>query len=287
MRVLITRFLSGRVGKKFPIEQAVTDFFPTRPDKKRVAQNLAPSSMKINQLDIIFMTDNVLKLQAFKLKGRLCTLTVLSVLDTDEANFTEYLNEVISKAPRLFSKTPIVLDFSEVDHTLICLQSFCRQLREQGLIPVAVQSASQALQTEALAAGLAVLGASSSQDKELMEEDSESKVQSSETITSKLISSQVRSGQQVVSKGGDLVIVSSVSHGAELLADGNIHVYGALRGRALAGIAGNKHARIFCQSLDAELVSIAGFYRLRDAIVPPSGPCQIYLQNDHIQIESL
>lgn len=279
--------LSWSIGRKVVIEQAITHFLPIPHDKNRFAQNLVSSSMKINQLDITFMTDNVLKSQAFKLKGRLCTLTVLSVLDTDEANFTDYLNEVISKAPRLFSKTPIVLDFSEVDHSSIRLQSFCRQLREQGLIPVAVQSASQALQTEALAAGLALLGASSSQDKVLMEESSESKVQLTETTTTKLVCSQVRSGQQLVSKGGDLVIVSSVSHGAELLADGNIHVYGALRGRALAGIAGNKQARIFCQSLDAELVSIAGFYRLRDAIVPPSGPCQIYLQNDHIQIESL
>ncbi|MRB49474.1 septum site-determining protein MinC, partial [Bacillus thuringiensis] len=81
----------------------------------------------------------------------------------------------------------------------------------------------------------------------------------------------------VVCKGGDLVITASVSHGAELLADGNIHVYGALRGRALAGISGDKQARIFCHSLEAELVSIAGFYRLSDAITPQPGPCQIFL----------
>jgi septum site-determining protein MinC len=88
-----------------------------------------------------------------------------------------------------------------------------------------------------------------------------------------------------VSKGGDLVITASVSHGAELLADGNIHVYGALRGRALAGIAGDKNARIFCQSLEAELVSIAGFYRLSDAIEPIASPCQIFIHDERIQIE--
>ena len=90
-----------------------------------------------------------------------------------------------------------------------------------------------------------------------------------------------------MSKGGDLVITAAVSHGAELLADGNIHVYGALRGRALAGIAGDKLARIFCQSLEAELVSIAGCYRLSDAIGKIAGPCQIYLQDDRIQIDPL
>ena len=83
------------------------------------------------------------------------------------------------------------------------------------------------------------------------------------------------------------MITASVSHGAELLADGNIHVYGALRGRALAGIAGNKQARIFCQSLDAELVSIAGVYRLSDVIEPMNVPCQIFIQDDRIQIEPL
>ena len=243
--------------------------------------------MKINRMDIVFMTDNLLKSQAFKLKGRLCTLTVLYILDADEAQFTTYLNEVISKAPRLFTNTPIVLDFSAVQSSSININNFCHLLREHSLIPVAVQSASFSLQTEALAAGLAVLGASSSQDRALTLEPLDSVGDLTDAIKTKLLTSQVRSGQQVVSKGGDLVIVSSVSHGAELLADGNIHVYGALRGRALAGIAGNKQSRIFCQSLDAELVSIAGFYRLRDSIEPPVGPCQIYLQDDHIQIDPL
>ena len=106
-------------------------------------------------------------------------------------------------------------------------------------------------------------------------------------IKTKLLTTPVRSGQQVVSKGADLIVTASVSPGAELLADGNIHVYGTLRGRALAGIAGDKQARIFCQSLDAELVSIAGFYRLRDAIEPIAAPCQIFIQDDRIQIEPL
>lgn len=97
----------------------------------------------------------------------------------------------------------------------------------------------------------------------------------------------VRSGQQVVAKGGDLVVSAAVSPGAEVLADGNIHVYGPLRGRALAGISGNKEARIFCMSLEAELVSIAGSYCLSDAITPHHGPCQIFLKDDHIHIEPI
>ena len=82
----------------------------------------------------------------------------------------------------------------------------------------------------------------------------------------KMVIQPVRSGQQVYAKGGDLVVLSSVSEGAEILADGNIHVYGALRGRALAGVQGDENARIFCSHLDASLVSIAGVYLLNDGV---------------------
>ncbi|MNJ61122.1 Septum site-determining protein MinC [compost metagenome] len=80
----------------------------------------------------------------------------------------------------------------------------------------------------------------------------------------RIITTPVRGGQQIYAQGGDLVVVSSVSPGAELLADGNIHVYGAMRGRALAGIKGNTRARIFCQQLTAEMVSIAGQYKVSE-----------------------
>lgn len=239
-------------------------------------------------MDIAVMNDNVLKSQAFKLKGRLYTFTVMHLLDLDRLLFEQQLSEVIAQAPRLFDRTPIVLDCSAIDGEQLDLQSLCQHMREQGLIPVAVQGGGPLLETLAQCQGLAVLNTSSTQDRPVVEKQQEPAAPIVvETIKTKLLTTPVRSGQQVVSKGGDLVITAAVSHGAELLADGNIHVYGALRGRALAGIAGDKQARIFCQSLEAELVSIAGFYRLRDAIEPISGACQIFLQDDHIQIEPL
>ena len=85
----------------------------------------------------------------------------------------------------------------------------------------------------------------------------------------------------------DLIVTTSVSNGAELLAEGSIHIYGPLRGRALAGIGGDQACRIFCQSLEAELVSIAGFYKLSDAISHHNGPCQIYLKDEQVIIEPL
>ncbi|MFV0819608.1 septum site-determining protein MinC [Tatlockia micdadei] len=233
------------------------------------------------------MTDNLLKSQAFKLKGRLYTFTVLQLLNNDRVLFAQQLDDMILKAPRFFDKTPIILDCSALHDLDFDLQAFCQSMREHNLIPVAIQGASPFLETLAQCQGLGILHASSSQDKLLIENEVEEQAPMATETKSKLLTTPVRSGQQVVSKGGDLVITASVSHGAELLADGNIHVYGALRGRALAGISGDKQARIFCQSLEAELVSIAGFYRLSDAIEPHQGPCQIYLQDEHIHIESL
>ena len=239
-------------------------------------------------MDIIVMTDNLLKSQAFKLKGRLYTFTVLQLLTNDRVQFAHQLDEVITKAPLFFDKTPIVLDCSALQEGEFDLQGFCQCMREHNLMPVAIQGANPLLATLAQCQGLAVLHASATHDKTLIENNVEEQpIAVVEQSRSKLQTTPVRSGQQVVSKGGDLVIAASVSHGAELLADGNIHVYGALRGRALAGISGDKQARIFCLSLEAELVSIAGFYRLSDAIEPYAGPCQIYLQDEHIHIEPL
>ncbi len=227
---------------------------------------------------------------AFKLKGRLYTLTVVQLMSTDKVFFTKHLASVVAQAPRLFDNTPIILDCSLIKDEQLDLAGFCHELRVSGMIPVAIQGGLPIYAALAESLGLPTLFASSSHDKPMMtqsENHEEAVISSSETIKTRLLTVPVRSGQQVVSKGGDLVVTSSVSHGAELLADGNIHVYGALRGRALAGIAGNKDARIFCQSLDAELVAIAGYYCLSDAMQATDGPCQIFLRDEHIQIEPL
>ena len=237
-------------------------------------------------MDIIQMSENITKTQAFKLKGRLYTFTVLQILSTDKDIFAQQFAETVVKAPKLFERTPVVFDLSFVTHLEFDLQGLCQIAREHGMIPVAVQGGNTLQNTLAQCQGLAVLNASTSQDKPIIEQGIENN-SVAESAKTKLLTTPVRSGQQVVAKGADLIVTASVSHGAELLADGNIHVYGALRGRALAGISGDLEARIYCHSLEAELVSIAGFYRLSDAIETVNGPCQIYLLNEHIVIEPL
>ncbi len=96
----------------------------------------------------------------------------------------------------------------------------------------------------------------------------------------------VRSGTQIYARGGDLIVTAAVSAGAEVMADGNIHVYGRLRGRALAGAAGDTAARIFCTRLEAELISIAGRYLVSEQLPAEyqGGPAQIALVDDALTI---
>ncbi|HJU50263.1 MAG TPA: septum site-determining protein MinC [Pseudogulbenkiania sp.] len=105
-----------------------------------------------------------------------------------------------------------------------------------------------------------------------------------------IVDRPVRAGQQIYAKGGDLVVLAMVSAGAEVIADGNIHVYAPLRGRALAGARGNTAARIFTQCMEAELVSIAGVYRTIEQALPDSirgKPAQVFLENERLVINAL
>ncbi len=105
----------------------------------------------------------------------------------------------------------------------------------------------------------------------------------------KLMKRPVRSGQQVYARDTDLIVMGQVGPGAEVIADNHIHIYGPLRGRALCGVSGNTDARIFCQSLEAELVSVAGNYRVLEAIPEDlrGKPAQIWLDEERLNIEPL
>jgi septum site-determining protein MinC len=104
-----------------------------------------------------------------------------------------------------------------------------------------------------------------------------------------LLDTQVRSGQSVVFPEGDITVVGSVSSGAEIVAGGSIHVYGTLRGRAMAGINGNLSARIYCHKIEAELLAIDGYYRTAEEIDATlyAGPTQVWLDGEIVQITPL
>ncbi|MFT3742480.1 MAG: septum site-determining protein MinC [Gammaproteobacteria bacterium] len=224
----------------------------------------------------------------FELKGSLFTLTVMHLLNPRiDENFITQLRHYAQNTPNLFKNMPLVVDLQKVDagNIPIDFETLKVQLRQQGLVPVGVRSGNEQYQQAAQQAGLAILASQGVASREA----SPSKKPAADKLNpSKIVTKPVRSGQQIYAKKADLIVVGPVSHGAELLADGNIHVYGNLRGRALAGVTGNTAARIFCSKLEAELVSIAGYYKLQDELSKShTQAVQVFLENTEIKIEDL
>ena len=219
---------------------------------------------------------------AVSLKGSLFTLPVLQLLTTNIDEITYQLCKLAKQSPNFFQYTPVVIDLKLIKTTL-AFNELVKSVRDQKMIPVGVRGGDEEQQQAAQQAGLALLP-----PEKQAEQRTTSTTQPLRT-PSRLVTQPVRSGQQIVAKGGDLIVLGSVSHGAELLADGHIHIHGTLRGRALAGISGDGNARIFCKQLEAELVSIAGFYRLKTDL-PASDPTtmtHIYLSEEHLVIDNL
>lgn len=241
----------------------------------------------------------------FQLKGGLYTLTSIQLLKSDLSNFAAHLEDKIKQAPKFFLNAPIVIDcqkLGKADESLD-LPRLVEIIRAAQLYPVAIRGGGVSLQQTAAQCQLAILPESKVEpDRRPVTHQTTpppkaqaplrtqvSEREDLETPT-RLITLPVRSGQQIYARGADLLVLAPVSHGAELLADGHIHVYAPLRGRALAGISGNKDARIFCQSLEAELVSIAGQYRLSEDLKDGplwKAPVQIALDERSLHITPL
>ncbi|MGF1749729.1 septum site-determining protein MinC [Vibrio cionasavignyae] len=189
------------------------------------------------------------------LKGSSFTLSVLHLSDNDVSKAVHFLQEKVKQAPTFFAAAPVVLNISQV-HDDIQFLDLKLGIEEAGMIPVGVTGCKdKRTQNLASDAGFAIMTASKTPAK------APAKME-----PTKIIRTPVRSGQQVYAKNGDLVILSHVSAGAEVIADGTIHIHGTLRGRAIAGASGSTDAKILCHDLQAELVSIAGNYWLSDQI---------------------
>ncbi|KMV30709.1 septum site-determining protein MinC [Photobacterium swingsii] len=190
-----------------------------------------------------------------ELKGSTFTLSALHLSNEDIQQATDHLKEKVNQAPNFFAAAPIVIDISNAG-TNIDFKQLKAGITEAGMIPVGISGCKDTkMQSLAKEAGLAVMNAA----KQI-----QPNVPAMEPT--RIIRTPVRSGQQIYAKNCDLVVMSNVSAGAEIIADGCIHVYGVLRGRAIAGANGQKQARIFCHNLQPELVSIDGNFWLSDKI---------------------
>lgn len=225
-----------------------------------------------------------------ELKGSTFTLSVLHLTETDPKQIKELLSSKVAQAPQFFHFAPLVLNVKQLAY-IPDFKALKSLIEEEDFVLVGISGANdEAMKVAAREAGLAVLtaGKESSLARKSEAVPAAEAIANSSTTT-RVHQGNVRSGQQIYAEGGSLVILGSVSHGAEVIADDSIHVYGVLRGRALAGARGNRQARIYCQHLEAELVSIAGTYQLSDAL-PESflgRDAQIRREQDQIMFERL
>jgi len=203
-------------------------------------------------------------------QGAVFTVMVVRAGMLRDPAFEHELAEQIRRSPRFFLNAPVVLDLKEaVEFTHEAEFVEAKELlRHHTLTLIGAQNTTPAQLEAAAAAGLASFAPNAPQPSRRPPHEptrSAPPVPAAGAKT-RLVTQPVRSGTQIYARGADLVITAAVSPGAEIIADGNIHVYGALRGRALAGAGGDVEARIFCSRLEAELVSIAGRYLVSEQL---------------------
>ncbi len=240
---------------------------------------------------------------AFTFKGGMLPMTVMELASADPERIREQLAGKLSQSPAFFQHTPVVLSVEKLDEPHLALERICAVCRAHKLLPVAVRGGPDPVKQSAWALGLGwfppqEIGRSRSLESVATAEAVAAEGEASETSVDappgvaaggRIYRGTVRSGQQVTSPEGDLVVVGSVNAGAEVLAAGSVHVYGALRGRALAGIHGDPLASIFCRELHAELLSVAGNYKRLEDIDPRllGTAVQVRLEDDQLGIASL
>jgi septum site-determining protein MinC len=221
----------------------------------------------------------------FELRGGSITLPVLKLLSPDMDKVAHLLRLKIHQAPDFFHNAPVVIDLHEMA-TSDGLDFFAllTLLRSLALVPVGIRGGNEAHHRAAQALNLAVLADPKNDAAKTAPHDP-----AKPPVSSRLVTHPVRSGQRIYAAGADLIVLSQVSPGAEIMADGNIHVYGTLRGRALAGVKGDQQSRIFCMDLQAELISIAGHYRISESLDDSARgkPVQVFFLNNALMIEDL
>lgn len=233
------------------------------------------------------------------LKVKNISLMVLELSCSDLEEVDRQLQKKMQQGKGFFNDAPLVLDLSGITEKLDrdWLKNARARIAECHFLPVGITGVSEELARLAEKERIAVWPAKNllqaknasvpvpaveEQAEEPVEEKSQSAVPSEpeddpeagerknifagKNATAKLVQQTVRSGQRIYAEGGDLIVTASVNTGAEIMADGHIHVYGNLRGRALAGVKGWEDAKIFCHNLQADLVAVAGYYTINEDI---------------------
>jgi septum site-determining protein MinC len=198
----------------------------------------------------------------------------------------EWLAEIdatLERSPGYFVGKPVVLDLSAVDLSRPAIAHLVLSLEKRNIRILGIEGVEPARLTSSMPPLLT--GGRHCAVQQVEPEKPEVKPPS----TSLLLDSPVRSGQSIVFPDGDVTVLGSVASGAEIVAGGSIHIYGTLRGRAMAGVSGNSSARIYCQKIEAELLAIDGYYRTAEDLDEGlrNQPAQAWLEGDIMRITPL
>lgn len=244
--------------------------------------------------------------QAGELKFGQVGIANLRVRTLDPARLAAEMADRVQRAPKLFARAAVVIDFGGLSRCPEASEAnaLVEALRGAGVMPVALAYGTSAMEALAQAIGLPLLAkfrASYERDGDSEPAPAPRRAAAAPEPVAPAAAPPargepglvhlhpVRSGQQVYAQERDLTVCATVGAGAEVIADGSIHVYGALRGRALAGAGGLATARIFCREFHAELVAVAGHYKVLEEIPKEllGKAVQIWLENDKLRIEQL
>jgi len=240
--------------------------------------------------------------QAGELKIGQVGVANLRIRTLDVARLVQEMRERVARAPKLFGRAAVILDFGGLSHApdTATAQALLDGLREAGVLPVALAYGTSEIEQLSVQLGLPLLAKFRAQyesadaalpapPRRAPEPAPPPPAPAAAPQPGRMQLGTVRSGQQLYAENCDLTVISTVGAGAEVIADGSIHIYGTLRGRALAGAKGNEGARIFCRDFHAELVAIAGRYKVLDDIPDNlrGKAVQVWLEQDQIMIAAL
>ncbi|XOD70242.1 MAG: septum site-determining protein MinC [Sodalis sp. (in: enterobacteria)] len=216
-----------------------------------------------------------------ELKGSNFTLSVIHIHDARPEEIRLAIEEKITQAAGFLQDAPVVINVADLRRNT-SWESISQAMRATKLHVVGVSGCKDnQLKQEIIRSGIPILTEGKAPNYSI--------AQAISSIKTRIINMPVRSGQTIYACNSDLIVISSVSAGAELIADGNIHIYGTMRGRALAGASGSGECQIFCTHMFPELVSIAGEYWLSDQIPREflGNAARLSLQDSTLTIHSL
>lgn len=242
------------------------------------------------------------RLEPFRLRGANFNLLVLRLLDPRPEAVVPAIGDQFRRAPGFLRFAPVVLGLGDLDvpANAVDFQGLIEGLRGLEIQPIGTTGGTPELRNAAMAYGLPPIRSAGGKDV-----DEEPAAAPQPAVAAEpppapppppgmqrptmLVEQPVRAGQRVWAQGSDLIVTSTVNAGAEVIADGNIHVYGALRGRAIAGGGANAEARIFALNFDPELISIAGYYAVREGLTgaPIGKAVQVRLTGERMRFDPL